>query len=168
MPSVPQALYLAWEHVQGGRWQQAEQLCLQVLEVDPDEIDALHLLAVIAGRTGRDSRAIDYLQAVVLLKPELAAAHYDLGTVLVSQRKLPEAVSSFQEAVRLQPDFADAHSNLGAALLNLGRPAEAVSSFQEAVRLQPDFADAHSNLGIALLNLGNQRKQWAAFRRPCV
>jgi len=164
MPSVPQALYSAWQHFQAGRLQQAEQLCLQVLEVDPDAIDALNLLAVIAGRTGRDSRAIDYLQAVLRLKPALAAAHYNLGTVLVSQRKLPEAVASFQEAVRLQPDFADAHSDLGTALLNLGRPAEAVASFQEAVRLQPDFADAHSNLGISLLNLGRPAAAVGSFQ----
>src|SRR5262249_6771798 len=140
--SVRQALDLAWKHYQEGQWQQAEQLYLQVLEVDPDQVDALHLLALIAGQTGRDSRAIDYLQAVLRLKPGLAEAHNNLGNVLASQGKLPEAVASFQEAVRLQPDFAMAHNNLGNALREQGRPAEAVVHLQEALRLQPDYAVA--------------------------
>src|SRR5271170_1809116 len=110
MAAVRQALDAAWQHFQRGQWQQAEQLYLQVLEVDPDQLDALHLLAAIAGQTGRESRAIDYLQAVLRLKPGLAAAHNNLGNVFIIQRKLPEAVASFQEAVRLQPDFAAAHS----------------------------------------------------------
>ena len=100
MSSARQAFDVARQHFQAGRAQEAEQLCLQVLEGDPDQIDALHLLALIAGRTRQDSRAIDYLKAVLRLDPQLAAAHNNLGIVLFRQRKVPEAVASFQEAAQ--------------------------------------------------------------------
>jgi protein O-GlcNAc transferase len=150
MISVRQAFDLALQHFQRGKWQQAEQMCLQILEVDSEQVDALQMLAAIAGQTGRDGRAIDYLQAVLRLKPRLAAAHNNLGNVFIIQRKLPEAVASFQEAVRLQPDFAVAHNNLGNALREQGRLAEAAASFQQALRIKPDYAEAHFNLGLAL------------------
>src|SRR5260370_10706663 len=56
--SVPQTLEMALTHYQAGRLEQAEQLYRQILEVDPNQVDALHLLGVIAGRTGRENLAI--------------------------------------------------------------------------------------------------------------
>jgi len=165
MISVRQALDTAWQHFQKGQWQQAEQLYLQVLEVDPQQVDALHLLAVIAGQTGRESRAIAYLEAVLRLQPGLAAAHNNLGNVFIMQRKLPEAAASFQEAARLQPNFAVAQNNLGSALNELGRPAEAVASLQQALRIKPDYAEAHQNLGLAWQAQGKLAEAEASFQQ---
>src|SRR5208337_782183 len=150
MISVPQALDMAWKHYQAGQWQQAEQLYLQILQVDPNEVDALHLLGVIAGQTGRDNLAIDYLNAALRLKPDFAGAHNNLGNVFIIQRKLPEAVASFQEAVRLQPDFVMAHNNLGNALREQGRLDDAIAAFRTALRLKPESAHIHSNLVLTL------------------
>jgi protein O-GlcNAc transferase len=150
MISIQQALALALKHYQAGQWQQAEQLYQQILQVDPNQADAWHLLGVIAGQTGRANLAVDYLEAALRLKPGFSAAHNNLGNVFILQGKLAEAVASFQQAVRLKPDSAQAHSNLGNALREQGRLAEAVASLQQALRLQADYAEAHYNLGLAL------------------
>jgi Tfp pilus assembly protein PilF len=73
MFSVPQVFDLAWKHLQAGQLQQAEQLYLQILQRDPNQVDALHLLGLIAGQTGRDAEAIDYIRAALQLKPDFAA-----------------------------------------------------------------------------------------------
>ncbi|HMF18936.1 MAG TPA: tetratricopeptide repeat protein, partial [Gemmataceae bacterium] len=109
MMSIPQTLDMAWQQFQAGQWQQAEQLYLQVLQADPNQIDALHLLGLIAGQTGRYDLATDYLKATVRLKPDFAAAHNNLGNVFILQRKLEEAVDSFRQAAHSSPDFAVAH-----------------------------------------------------------
>jgi tetratricopeptide (TPR) repeat protein len=127
MISVSQALDLAWTHYQADRLDQAEQLYRQILEVDANQADALHLLGVIAGRKGQNDLAIDYLNAALRLKPDFAGAHNNLGNVFILQGKLLEAVASFQQAVRFQPDFAVAHSNLGNALREQGQLAEAMA-----------------------------------------
>src|SRR6516225_9524262 len=113
MISVSQALDLAWTHYQADRLDQAEQLYRQILEVDANQVDALHLLGVIAGRKGQNDLAIDYLNAALRLKPDFAGAHNNLGNVLREQGQLAEAVASLQQALRLRPDFAEAHFNLG-------------------------------------------------------
>jgi len=164
MTSVRQALDLAWQSFQRGQWQHAERLYLEILQVDPDQLDALHLLAAIAAQTGRDDRAIDYLQAVLRLKPDLAAAHNNLGNVFINQRKLPEAVASFQEAVRLQPNSALAHNNLGNALRETGRLAESVASLQQALHIKPDYPEACYNLGLALYAQGKLADALASLR----
>jgi predicted O-linked N-acetylglucosamine transferase (SPINDLY family) len=152
--SIRHALDAAWQHYRRGEWQQAEELYLQVLAMDPDQVDALHLLAAIAGQTGRDDQAIDYLHAVLRLRPELAAAHNNLGNVLARQGKQVEAVASFQDAVGLQPESAIVHNNLGNALREVGRLDEAVAHLQRALCIKSDYAEAHQNLGLALKEQG--------------
>jgi tetratricopeptide (TPR) repeat protein len=147
---LSQALEVARQYYEAGRLQRAEQQYRQVVAADPREVDALQLLGVIAGRTGRHELAVDHLRAALQIKPDLAAAHNNLGNVLVLMGRLPEAVDSFASAVRCKPDFAAAHSNFGNALRELGRLDEAIASLREAVRLSPDSAAARDNLRLAL------------------
>jgi predicted O-linked N-acetylglucosamine transferase (SPINDLY family) len=156
---------MAWKHYQAGRLQQAEELYQQILQADPNQVDALHLLGLIAAQSARYNLAADYLKATVRLKPDFAAAHNNLGNVFVLQSKLTEAVESFRQAVRHKPDFAAAHSNLGNALRDLGHLEEALVSLREAVRLRPDFAEAHNNLGISLLRKGKLEEAEASCRQ---
>jgi tetratricopeptide (TPR) repeat protein len=150
MTPVPQLLELALQHYRRGELQQAEQIYLRVLEVDPHQVEALRIIALVFCRTGRSERAIEYLRAVLRLRPAWADAHNDLGMVQISLKRLADATASFREAVRLQPGLAAAHNNLGSALREAGRPDEAVGCLQEAVRLVPRYAEAHYNLGLAL------------------
>jgi tetratricopeptide (TPR) repeat protein len=148
----PQAFDVGRKYYQAGRWAEAEQHLQDILRVDPNHVDALQLLGVIAGRTGRDQLAADYLQAALRLQPDLAAAHNNLGRVFILQGKLAQAVECFRQAVRYGPDVAEAHSNLGNALRELGHLEDAVASLQEALRLRPDSAEGHNNLAATLLS----------------
>jgi predicted O-linked N-acetylglucosamine transferase (SPINDLY family) len=162
--ALPQGLDQARQYLQAGSWQQAEQLCQEILRVDPRQLDALHLLGLIAAQTGRYDLAADYFKATVRLKPDFAAAHNNLGNVFILQAKLPEAVESFRAAARFAPDFASAHSNLGNALRELGHLEEAIASLRQAVRLRPDFAEAHFNLAIALEAQRNLAEALTSYR----
>jgi tetratricopeptide (TPR) repeat protein len=148
--SLSQALESSRRHYEAGRLPEAERLCEQILRVDANCVDALHLLGVIAGRGNRLELAFDYLQAALKRKPDFAAAHNNLGNVFAHQQKLPEALASFRNAVRCNPEFAVAHSNLGTALYQLGHLDEAVASLREAVRLAPDSVEARQNLSLAV------------------
>jgi len=147
---LPQALDVARYYYEAGRLQQAEQWFQQILQVDPKQFDALHLLGVIAGQTGRYDPAVEYLQAALQQKPDFAATHNNLGIVFILQGKLAEAVASFRQAVRCQPDLAAAHGNLGNALRDLGQLEEAIASFQEALRLCPNSVEVRNNLALIM------------------
>ncbi len=164
MISVRPALDLAWQHFQRGQLQEAEQAYLRILQVDPNQVDALHLLGVIAGQTGRNDLAVDYLNAALRLEPGLAEVQNNLGNVFMNQRRLPEAVASYERALRVKPDYAVAHNNLGNALREQGRLAEAVASLEHALRLRPDYAEAHNNLGITLQAQGMLAEAVAELR----
>jgi predicted O-linked N-acetylglucosamine transferase (SPINDLY family) len=150
MIAPQQTLELAWKYYRAGQLREAEQLYLQLLQVDAGQADASHMLGLIAGQSGQYALAVDYLQAAIRLKPDFADARNNLGNVFILQSKLPEAVECFREAVRSRPDFAAAHNNLGNALRQLGYVDLAVASLREALRLRPDYEEARRNLSLAL------------------
>ncbi len=165
MATIPDALAIAIQNHQAGRLQAAEQAYRQILAVQPDHAEAIHLLGVIAAQVGRPDDAVACCRRAVELKPDYAAAHNNLGNALRQQGKLPEAVASYRRAVELMPDFAMAHSNLGVALKEQGILNEAIASCCRAVELIPDYAEAHNNLGNALRDQGKLDQAVARYRR---
>ena len=76
-----------------------------------------------------------YEQAI-LIKPDFAEAHNNLGGVLLRMGKPHEAIVQDEQAIRIQPDFDDGeHVNLGNALFQLGEMHEAISQYEEALRI---------------------------------
>ncbi len=94
-----------------------------------------------------------------------AIAHYNLGSTLLDQRRLPEALASYRRALEIQPNFAEAHGNLGIVQHQLGHLEEAVRSYRRAVEIKPDFVMAHYNRANALLQLGQLEDAAANYRR---
>ncbi len=164
-PAVGDALNLALRHHRAGRVQEAENIYRQVLREQPDNVDALHLLGIIAHQTGRSDDAAVLIRKAVAVKPDYAEAHYHLGLALEGQGKLADAVAAYRRVLELKPDNAHAHNNLGIALMGQGRPADAVAAFGKALALKPDLAEAHNNLGIALKDQGRLADAARAHRR---
>ncbi|MGD0058961.1 MAG: tetratricopeptide repeat protein [Verrucomicrobiia bacterium] len=86
--------------------------------------------------------------------PDCWLAHNNLGTVLQTQQKTPEAEDEFLTALRIKPDYAEAHNNLGTVFVMRGETEKAGAEFAEAVRLNPRFSDAHENLAKLLAESG--------------
>jgi len=86
----------------------------------------------------------------VAKRPHNARAYSSLGTVLITQGQVPEAVECFEAALKIAPDFKVAHYNLGTLCLNQGRFSDAIRHLEQAVRSDPDYTKAHYNLALAL------------------
>jgi tetratricopeptide (TPR) repeat protein len=161
----PPAFSLAWKQFQAGQLDEAERLFREILETDPNQAEALHHLALIAGRKGRNDVAVDYLTKAVRLSPDSAVAHNNLGNALARQGKSAEAVASYQQAVRLKSDYPEAYGNMGAVLMEQGKLEEAVSSFQRGLALKPNDTAAHRQLGRALLRQGRPAEAASTFQQ---
>ena len=107
-------------------------------------------------------------ERALILRPELAEAHSNLGAAFKDQGKLQEAVAQFERALLINPELSEAHSNLGTALQALGTLDRAVEQFERALSLKPDFAEARSNLGAALKDQGKVDAALMQFERALV
>jgi predicted O-linked N-acetylglucosamine transferase (SPINDLY family) len=165
MATISEALAIAVRHHQAGRLQAAEEIYRQVLAVEPNHTEAIHLLGVIAHQAGRHRIAVEYIGRAIELNGMVAAFHSNLGEAHRALRAIPEAVACYRRALELKPDFAQAHYNLGNALKGRGELDEAVACYRRAVELKPDYAEAHNNLGNTLKDQGKPEEAVACYRR---
>jgi tetratricopeptide (TPR) repeat protein len=153
MLSVREKLALAVQHHQAGKLQQANDLYQQILQAEPENVEALHLVGLTEYQMGRHLSAIDHISASLRLRPNQAEAQNNLGAAYLAQGQLREALACFRQATHLKPDYPTAHKNLGNVLRLQGKYEEALLSLQIAIRLNPRHALALTCLGSVLQKL---------------
>jgi predicted O-linked N-acetylglucosamine transferase (SPINDLY family) len=152
--------------LKSGDLARAAAICHGVLERDGGRrSDALRFLGVIAMRSGRPLVAAELLARSIQGNESNAAAHCDLGCVLIELGRTREALTHFDRAVELAPQLDQALNNRGTVLLNLRRPAEALASFERALAARPDYALAWGNRGEALMALARTNEALECFDR---
>jgi tetratricopeptide (TPR) repeat protein len=162
--AIPGQLSLAVKHHRAGELRQAERLYRQVLQADPRQAEAMHLLGLVTYQLGDSDRAVEHMSRSLRLQPGNAEAHNNLGVVLRARGKPAEAEARYREALRLRPDYAEALNNLSNVLRMQGKPAEAAACSERAVRLRPDYAEAHNGLALARVEQGKVEEAVACFR----
>ncbi len=97
--------------------------------------------------------------------PNDAAAHMNLGAILLSRLNPQAAVTELRTAARLEPNRPEVHNMLGLALATLNRNAEAIPQFELALKTRPDYASARFNLATALAKSGKIDQAVANLRQ---
>jgi tetratricopeptide (TPR) repeat protein len=152
--ALQKALDIGLQHHAKGNFSKAKYIYEQVLKVDPNHAEVLHLLGVIAHQVGENGRAVELITKAIAIHPDYAEAHSNLGNALQDLGKLDKAITSHHKAIALNPNLAEAHYNLGITLLSLGKLDEAIASYRKALTRNPDYAEAHNNLGVVLKEQG--------------
>jgi serine/threonine protein kinase/tetratricopeptide (TPR) repeat protein len=99
----------------------------------------------------RNDEAFPFFMACVVLRPQSAGAHLNLGASLKEKNDPQGAVAEYQKAVDLDPKCAPAYYNLGLNRLALGDEEGAIAAWRQAIASDPLYANAHTNLGASLL-----------------
>ncbi|HYD69969.1 tetratricopeptide repeat protein [Azospirillum sp.] len=152
-------------HHQAGRLHDAEAGYRAVLQAQPRNADALHLLGVLALQVGQPIAAVELIGRAIQNAGTVADYHDNFGSALAAAGRHQEAVEAHGRAVRLKPDFAQARFNLGNALQALGDAGRATGAFLGALALRPDYAKAWYNLGNALRATGHAGSAVTALDR---
>jgi predicted O-linked N-acetylglucosamine transferase (SPINDLY family) len=163
--AIEQAVQTALEHHQAGRLAEAEGLYRQVLDRCPDHADALHLLGVLAGQTGRTEASIALIGRAIALNPGAAAYHGNLAETYRRSGQWEQSIASYRRVLELNPGDAQAHHKLGTVLKAQGRLDEAGAALKWAAQLDPDDVEVQSNLGITLCEQDRLDEAIAAFAR---
>ena len=108
-----------------------------------------------------------FRQALVL-DPQFAEAHANLGYLCDLAGALVEAEAHYRRAQALAPGNATIHLNLGALLALQKRHAEAEACYAAALALEPQSSAVWSNLGVLKLNLKEEDTADACLRQAIV
>jgi predicted O-linked N-acetylglucosamine transferase (SPINDLY family) len=164
-PGIQEVFTAALGLHQAGRLNDAEQLYLQILRIDPRHADALHFLGVLAHQSGRNDLAVDLIGRAIAQNGRVPAFYNNLGNALKAQGKLREAAASYTGALAHKPNHVGALFNLGLVLQMQGQLEAAAASYRRALSYKPDYAEAHGNLGNALQAQGKLEEAVACYGR---
>jgi len=123
--------------IDDGQILQAEQLCRQVIETEPENINILGVLGAILLKQDKVDEAETYLQRTIELAPTFAKPHEDLGMLFLSQSQPDRASEFFEKSVQLDPTQASAFLGLANALLRIGKKEEAELAHRKYLELSP-------------------------------
>jgi len=150
---------------QDGQVRQAEQIYQQILQINSQDAEALHLLGVVALQAKKYEVAVKLITQATKIDSKQSSFFNNLGIALIKQGKLEEAVQACQQAIKLQPDDAETHYNLGIALQKQERLEQALTAYQEAIKMQPDNAEIYNNLGVILWKQGKLEESIQSYQK---
>lgn len=136
-----------------GELDQAGALYQEVLATQPAQLDALHLMGVIAVQTKQFAQAVSWIARALEIDPANAAAHNNMGFAFRGLGRLDSALASFDQAITHAPRSPDAYFYSGLTLADLARYQDALDRYERVIALQPDHVEAYVNRGNALREL---------------
>ena len=178
-----------------GKLAAAEKVYEEILRINPDFFDALHLFKIIVYETRRIEAGVQLAKSATNKKPSYASVYSKLKTDLTNLKCVEEALTIIEQAVSLNPEFIEPSADyimapkeldrpggcerkfllrpdcavpfdkIGNALCIMGRFHEAVTSYDKAISSKPDYADAFLNRGIALRQLNRYNDAIASYDR---
>ncbi len=147
--TVAQSMEMARRHFRAGTLEDAVMISLRVLEVEPKNPDALHLLGIIAYINDKQDDAIRFLTEAIRVNKKYPPMHGNLALAKLAKGDLNGAASSARKALALSPSYADAHPVLGLVFQRKGRLREAIQEFRRAKGLGLNTADLEQHLAKA-------------------
>ena len=162
---VQQTLDTAIKFYQEGRQADAVNTCWSILESEPSNATAYHLLGVIAYQNQQSQEAMDLISKSLDCEFENAEIQNFLGIIFVNTGRKLEAEKCFRQAIRIEPRFPEAHNNLGNVLKDLGQLDDAISSYQNALAERPNYEVAYNNLGCSYKDLAQFENSISNFEK---
>lgn len=99
-PDLPISYFLAGIcYYRLNRMEEAEQMFITTIELDPANAEAFFYLANIEGISGRIDLSLSHFAAAVKLKPSLADAHYNMARLYAEMGRIPDAVRAYNRAI---------------------------------------------------------------------
>ncbi|MBI2254250.1 MAG: tetratricopeptide repeat protein [Proteobacteria bacterium] len=138
---------------QAGNWVQAEKILRHLLAVDANHPEALHLIGLTLGSTGRATEGIDFLKRATELKPGEALYWNNLSTCYMAAHRYAEAVEAARKAVILEPGYVIAWSRLGDVYGELKNFAKALEAYERAITLGETDIAIRKRMAVCLINI---------------
>ena len=151
--AVAGLLEAGFQHLQGQRHLEAQICCQQVLSIEPQRADALHLMGLLSSQTGQYDHAVQWLSRAIRQDPKVEY-FCSLGITLQRQGRREEALRVFDKAVQLKPDDPEPWKHFGTALADSNRLDQAVLCFLRAVTLNPHDWETADKCASLLFRLG--------------
>ena len=164
-PAAIKAMLTEAQRLAGaGRSLEAIDRIEAVLRAEPQNMEALFLVGLIAAQIKFFDMAIDYLTRAMKLQPNNATIRHYLGKVHLDDTDPERAERHLKKAVALVPDRPDAMYDLARCYELGGKPAKAIEAYEAVMDLDADPSRAMLGIGKSKEQMGDHTGADAIFR----
>jgi tetratricopeptide (TPR) repeat protein len=130
-----------------GEFDRAVSMIMEIIDEDPDVIDAYSSLGILYKREGMLEEAINTFQKVLEMKPDNNITVINISNTYILLGKLDEAEDFILNRLELLQLDSQIYFNLGRIKNSKKEYNEAVKYFDKCVELNPSSASAYNALG---------------------
>jgi len=141
-------------------WQGADAEFKRTRELDPNNVNNIQSMAMLAVTLGRLDEALTLMRKSLDLDPVNPFSYRIYGYALMELNRFDEALASWHKALDLNPQTANIHICLGWIFIRQGKPEQAL----EEMRLEPDPAWRTYGLVLAYADAGREKEADAALK----
>lgn len=127
------------------------RLLQRALQISPGDVGARNAICMCLQRLDRPEEALQHIDELLKIHPELGFAHANKGNALIALGALGRARQSHMRAVELEPGNFAAMAALASIATHRGEHAQARSWAQRTLALAPGYPDAVLSLAAAEL-----------------
>jgi Flp pilus assembly protein TadD len=142
--------YLGRTKYNENRFDEAAAAFRQCLKLDPQNVKAEDNLGLSLAGLGRVGEAAAAYRDAIAWQEQLEqkdpGPYINLGTLLIDENLLQEAVAALLQATKIAPSEARAHEFLGKAYARLEELSKAQSELETAIELSPRAGNLHCML----------------------
>jgi len=133
--SLKDKLEAAKSYHRSGNLVKAEELYREILEQDPSNAEATHLLGLLAMQVGKFELAKFLIESAIKLDSKDPVFYVNLGVVYYLLKDFEKAKQLFKKAIDMDPAYIEAYGNLGKLLAEEDFLEEARKFLVKAVNL---------------------------------
>ncbi len=144
-PAAPaasdRAIETARRHFRDGDYRAAIAVLNTVLQREPENFDALAMIAGCHGLQGDYERAAEYDRRAVEANPQDAQPWNNLGWDLFQAGHIEDAEETYRKCVEIDPHRASAWFNLAKIAMRRGDAEQALADLERAAAERPDLRE---------------------------
>lgn len=156
-------LRAAVAELETGQGEVAERISRELLRQDANDAEALLLLGLALGVSGKVEEAAPILNRIGSARGEFAHPCADLATLLIAQGKAALVVPQYRECLRLAPEDHRLGYSLAECLREQGE-GEGALAVLAPLLAGPTHAELHCQVGLALAEAGRFAEAVERFR----
>ena len=154
--------------VRKGQTGAAEKIYKQILKEDPNNVDALRLLGLLAVKGGSLDQGIMILKKCTEIAPDYALAWENLANMYRQKEgfeNLDKSIYCFKKATKFRPNWAEGWAGLGTVLTRSSLHNEGINAYQKSITLKEEQPRVHLSLGHVYKTTGEQEQSVASYHK---
>jgi len=92
--------------------------------------------------------AMHAFNQLILIDPDLIAAHMGLGRLYRNANDSQKAIKAFQKVIKINPEYSSAYVALGDIFVQIKDEEQAISSYVKAIEMNPQLVEVYQKIAL--------------------